>query len=302
MLARDVAAKLVGAVVLLNRTEGQHETVTLAGTEDGQRGAILTECVTVAEALGHAVSQALSRCRHRLDVELGPLPADSPVVEAFGLGLQGSMRTDVDGVPVIRRADAGDVNGYLSHGMRRTVRKATNRLISDRQTKTIRFTADAGHIIDLLPQLEQCHRDRDHAHGRLSDLDDSQQRWLWQHRIHALARAGTLELATLNIGDSLAAYALGVIDGDAYRLLEGRFDTEWARYSPGRLLEAAVVQRMLDDPTLATLDWMTSVASEALLATNASDPMVVVRMAGDRTRATYDSESCGRQDRFIRGL
>jgi hypothetical protein len=111
-----------------------------------------------------------------------------------------------------------------------------------------------------------------------------------------------LELATLNIGESLAAYVLGVIDGDAYRLLEGRFGTEWARYSPGRLLEAAVVQRMLDDPSLATLDWMTSVASETLLATNASDPMVVVRMAGDRTHATYDSESCGRQDRFIRAL
>lgn len=284
VLARDAAGELVGAVVLLNRTEGLRETVTLAGTEDGQRGAVLTECVTVAEALGHAFGQALGRRRRWTDVELGPLPADSPVVEAFGLGFQGSARTDVDGVPVIRRAHADDVDAYLSHGMRRTIRKATNRLNSDCQMGTIRFTADAVQIIDLLPQLEQCHRDRDHAHGRLSDLDDDQQRWLWQHRIHALACAESLELATLHINDTLAAYALGVIDGPVYRLLEGRFDTGWARYSPGRLLEAAVVQRMLDDPTLTALDWMTSVASEALLATNDRDPMVVVHMAGDRAR------------------
>jgi len=282
VLARDAAGELVGAVVLFDRTEGPHQTVTLAGTDDGQRGAILTQQVTVAQALGHAVSQALCRRWRRPDVELGPLPADSPVVEAFGLGLQGSARTEADAVPVIRRTDATDVDAYLSHGMRRTIRKATNRLNSDGQTGTIQFTTDAVQIINLLPLLEKCHRDRDHAHGWSSDLDDDQQRWLWQHRIHALARAGQLELATLHIDDALAAYALGTADGPVYRLLEGRFDTEWARYSPGRVLEAAVVQRMLDDPALTSLDWMTAVASDALLATNDADPMVVVRLAGDR--------------------
>jgi len=168
--------------------------------------------------------------------------------------------------------------------MRRTVRKATNRLNSDHRTGTIQFTAEAAQITNLLPQLEQCHRNRDHVHGLLSDLDDDQQRWLWQHRIHRLAKAGELELATLHINHKLAAYALGIADGPVYRVLEGRFDTEWARYSPGRLLEAAVAQRMLDDPALTTLDWMTAVAPEALLATNAADPMVIVRMSGDRAR------------------
>ena len=282
VLARGETGELVGAVVLLDRTEGLYETVTLAGTDDGQRGAILTQSVTVARTLGHALSHSLSRRTRRPDVELGPLPADSPIVEAFALGLHGSARADADGIPVIRRTSAVDVGPYLSHGMRRTVRKATNRLNSDQQTGSIQFTADATQIINLLPQLEQCHRTRDHVHGRLSDLDDDQRRWLWQARIHGLAKAGELELATLHVNDELAAYALGVADGPAYRVLEGRFDTEWARYSPGRLLESAVVQRMLDDPALTTLDWMTAVASETLLATNAADPMVVVRMSGDR--------------------
>jgi len=284
VLARGHMGALVGAVVMLDRTEGLHNAVTLAGTDEGQRGAILTDCVTVAQTLGSAVSRALCRRRRRPDVELGPLPAKSPIVEAFALGLQGSACADAAGIPVIRRADAVDVEAYLSHGMRRTIRKATNRLDRDVRTGTIEFTADAARITDLLPQLEQCHRNRDHVHGRLSDLDDDQQRGVWQHRIHALARAGELELATLHINEAFAAYALGVVDGPVYRLLEGRFDTKWARYSPGRLLEAAVVQRMLDDPALTTLDWMTAVAPEALLATNDADPMVVVRMTGARAR------------------
>lgn len=284
VLARDTTGTLLGAVVLIDRIRGLRETVTLAGTDDGQRGAILTDGITVAQTLGRAVSQALGRRRRRPVVELGPLPACSPIVEAFALGLRGSMCADADAVPVIRRTDAIHVDAYLSHGMRRTVRKATNRLTSDQRTGTIRITADATQIIDMLPQLERCHRNRDHAHGRLSDLDDDRQHRLWQDRIHALAHAGELELATLHIDDTLAAYVLGIGDGPVYRLLEGRFDTEWARYSPGRLLEAAVVQRMLDDPALTTLDWMTAVASESLLATNGGDAMVVVRLAGGRAR------------------
>lgn len=284
VLARDPTGALVGAVLMLDRTDGLQERVTLAGTDDGQRGAILTKSLTVARILGQSVSHALCRRRHRPDVEFGPLPADSPIVEAFALGLHGSVRVDAAAVPVIRRADASDVDAYLSHGMRRTIRKATNRLNRDHKTGTIQFTADAAQITSLLPQLEQCHRNRDHVHGRPSDLDDDRQRRLWQHRIHALAESGQLELATLHINKMFAAYALGIVDGPAYRLLEGRFETRWARYSPGRLLEAAVVQRMLDDPELTTLDWMTAVASDALIGLNDADPMVVLRMAGDHLR------------------
>jgi hypothetical protein len=60
-------------------------------------------------------------------------------------------------------------------------------------------------------------------------------------------------------------------------VLEGHLVTEYARYAPGRVLEAAVLARVLDDMRFESLDWMTSVAAETLLATNAADPMVVVR-------------------------
>lgn len=284
VLARNASGVLVGAVVLQDRADGLTETVTLAGTDDGQRGAILTRYVTVARTLGLAVSRALDR--RALDrrvlspaVALEPLPANSPIVRAFAVGLYGCLRVDLAGVPVIRRTDA-EAGAYLSHGMRRTLRKARNRLEHDQLSATIQFTTDAGRIKGRLPELELCHRSRDHVQGRQSDLDDDVQRRLWRRRIHSLACAGVLELATIYINGEFAAYTLGAVDGSVYRLIEGRLATVWSRYSPGRLLEAAVVQRMFDDPRFDTFDWMTSVASDSLLGYNDADPMVALRRAG----------------------
>jgi CelD/BcsL family acetyltransferase involved in cellulose biosynthesis len=116
-------------------------------------------------------------------------------------------------------------------------------------------------------------------HGRISDLDDVIRHRIWRHRVCDLAEEGLLELATLQVDGELAAYTLGVLDGAAYRLLEGRFVTRWARYSPGRLLEAVVVERALSQQGATVFDWMTAIAPESLLGRSGADPMVVVRLA-----------------------
>jgi CelD/BcsL family acetyltransferase involved in cellulose biosynthesis len=162
--------------------------------------------------------------------------------------------------------------------MRRSLRKATNRIAADERRVQTRFTTDPAEIVALVPHLERVHRQRDHIHGRISDLDDAVRHETWRHRVRELCGIGVLELAMLDIDGELAAYTLGVTDGSVYRLLEGRFVTDWARYSPGRLLEAAVVERFLADEELTMFDWMTSVAAESLLGHNAEDPMVLVQL------------------------
>jgi Acetyltransferase (GNAT) domain len=124
-------------------------------------------------------------------------------------------------------------------------------------------------------------RQRDHAGGRVSLLDDAAGRLRWTSRLAALAAIAHLELSTLRIHgpdtDGVpAAYVLGVVEHGCYRVVEGRFAIEWKRYSPGRLLEADVLQRVLVSDDVATLDWMTSVAPESLLSANAAERLVVV--------------------------
>jgi hypothetical protein len=277
-LARDESGSPVGAVVLLDHVQDPRAVLTtLAGTDGGHRGSILARDAVVAHALGDAVRRALDVQSNPSTVVLGPLPADCPIVHAFATGLAGSRQDPAAPIPVIRRDAGTDPDSYLAHGMRRALRKATNRLNADGRNAAIRFTSNADEILGMLPQLEQVHRHRDHVHGRISDLDDAVRHTAWRHRVRNLTDIGALELAMLEIDGELAAYTLGVVDGSVYRLLEGRFVTEWARYSPGRLLEVAVVERVLADEELETFDWMTAIAPESLLGQNAEDPMVLVQ-------------------------
>jgi hypothetical protein len=94
-----------------------------------------------------------------------------------------------------------------------------------------------------------------------------------------------LELATIEIDGELAAYVLGVVDHGAYRVLEGNLVTRWTRYAPGRLLEAAVVDRALKDPALGSVDWMTSRAPDRLLGSNGVEPVVMLRLGWTTIRS-----------------
>jgi hypothetical protein len=122
----------------------------------------------------------------------------------------------------------------------------------------------------MLPDMALAYRDRDHAHGLASPLDTLTGRRAWRERLLRLVGCCGAEVGIVQMSGRLAAYVVGVPDGPFYRVVEGRFVEDFARYSPGRLLEAAMLQRMLDDPARDTLDWMTGTAPSALLAANAA--------------------------------
>ncbi len=270
VVARDGRGQLSASVVFV---DDPHGVTQLLGTDTVQRGAVLALEPIIAAGLGRAVMAAATERRLKA-LHLGPL-IPGQIVASFAAGLGGAS-TSVAPIPIIERNGAGDVESYLSHGANRTLRKARNRLHRDDLDATVAFTDDPRLIASALPALERCHRERDHSHGRVAQLDDEARRYTWNLRMRSMAAAGQLELATMQLNDATVAFTLGSRDGVTYRLLEGRFVTQWARYAPGRLLEAAVVQRMLDDAELTIFDWMTAIASESLLGSNAWQPAVVL--------------------------
>ena len=76
----------------------------------------------------------------------------------------------------------------------------------------------------------------------------------------------------MSIDGVLAAYVIALIDGTTYRVLDGRMNTDLSAYSPGRILESAVLERALDDGETELFDWMTGVAPETILAANVWQP------------------------------
>jgi hypothetical protein len=277
VLVRDRDGALVGSALLVDVPARGRDLVRLAGSGSGYRGALVADGPRAADRLGRELAAALSGRDRPWRIALGPLDVGSAGAGALVAALPGAAYASVDSIPVVRRDGTSDVDAYLSSTVRRTLRKARNRLGRDGRALTVRFSRDRNRIVRLLPTLEECHRDRDHDRGRDSDLDDTVGRLLWNARLRALAMSGALELATARVDGQLAAYVLGIPDGEVYRVLEGHLVTEWSRYAPGRVLEAAVLSRVLDDERFDSLDWMTSVASDTLLASNAADPMVVVR-------------------------
>jgi hypothetical protein len=249
---------------------------SLLGTDGLHRGAVLADDEAAAYDLGTQLGSALLRRPHLGTVRLGPLPANDPQVAAFAAGLGIVDVLPADPIPMVQQ-DSPRAADYLTPGMQRTLRKATNRLRADGRTSATDVVTDRVTIRGWLPELARHHQARDHAHGRESAVDEPTGAALWQSRAEALLDVG-LELARLLIDNQLAAYVLGVPDRNVYRLLDGRFVGPWARYAPGRLLETNVLQRVLDSPTLDQLDWMTSLAPETLLAHNATSPMVALAL------------------------
>jgi CelD/BcsL family acetyltransferase involved in cellulose biosynthesis len=296
VLVRDQHGLLRATALLLVMTgPGADMVVSPGGLE--HRAAIPAADAWAAAALGEALSHSLVRRPRPTLVRLGPLPVNSPALAAVATSLPGAATISANPIPVVRQNGSQAIDDYLTHGIRRGLRRGRNRLGADGRRDDVGFTRDRSDVLRLTSSMERASRERDHAHGRTSPLDDPTGRALWKGRLQHLATAGDLELATLRLDGQLAAYVLGVIDGRSYRVLEGRFVSEFARYSPGRQLEAAVLERVLEDPRLDTLDWMTAVAPESLLAANADDAVVVVQaeMSGGFERRVRPDGRAGRR-------
>jgi Acetyltransferase (GNAT) domain len=274
-VVRDRDGALRAAAILLDQPDGGAGRVVLAAGGNGYRAGVAAIEPADAQLLGAAIARRLARRASRPVLDLGPLPVDART-DCLAAGL-GAAVVPCDPVPAVRRDRGEDVSAYLSHGTRKTLRKARNRLATDELEHCVRFTDDADAVAELLPHLEDAYRDRDREHGLPCPLDTVAGRALWRGRIDHLLAIGSLEVATLWIAGRPVAYVVGVHDGRRYGVLEGRFLTAWSRYAPGRLLEAAVLQRVLADDRFEELDWMTGIASETLLATNAVEHAVAVR-------------------------
>ena len=214
-------------------------------------------------------------------LDLPELPSADRVARLLVQQLTGAEITPLPPIPRVEfHPGAEQSTDVLSANMRRQLRKATNRLASDGRTAQIEFTRDDSEVQRLLPAIERVHVDRDHSTGRASDLDDAAALQLWRRLIEACAADGRIEVATMRIDGELAAYVIALPDGGVYRIFDGHFDSTFGRYSPGRILEATVLDRAIADGRYRCLDWGSGIASEKLLVFNDSEPRIRLRAAG----------------------
>jgi hypothetical protein len=171
-------------------------------------------------------------------------------------------------VPQVVFGEDPTAGAFLSRNMRRQIKKAWNRLETDGHKVKMSVARTEYEIMELLPKIEQIHVDRDHDTGRDSDLDDPKMSELWKRLVLAHGASGQIEISTMEIDDEIAGFVIGIIDDDAYRVFDGHFNSAFHRYSPGRIIESAVLERAVVDARFDSLDWMAGVAAEKILTSN----------------------------------
>jgi hypothetical protein len=237
----------------------------IAATSARARQAVLAELARFARGLGCSWWLALTGLRNGDDAAwlAGQLPAGRarPAPPVPGIGF---THEEV----------------ALGPGIRRGLDRSGHRIRQHALSETIQFEREPARLAGLRDEIEAVHRARDHDAGRVSDLDDTAGTAFWRSVYDLHAASGELEVATLRLDGHLAAYVVALIDPPVYRVFDGRFHPSWRRYSPGRRLEAAVVDHARRG-SYRMLDWMSSVAPEKLVASTWAEPRWTVTAATD---------------------
>lgn len=266
--------RLDAAIVLGRRWADGVLQVVNVGHGRNDRSRFPARDGVAATAAARATAGALATCGAPWELRVEQLPPGDVVADALAAALPGGQLLPGGNVPRVRFDDDRQLDHHLSKNLRRQLRKCRNRLAEDGIEPTMEFVRDRAALGSLLDEVEAVHRGRDHAVGRRSDIDDPAGLALWRGAIERHIELGGVEIAALRVGAQLVAYVVSLLDGDVYRVLDGRFETAWERYSPGRLLETATLGHAMEDPAFRCLDWMNSVAPDKLIAANEVEPTV----------------------------
>jgi Acetyltransferase (GNAT) domain len=266
--------ELDAAALLMIRTapDGSTQWLTSArpGTDDAWE--IASRSPRARRALAEELADEIGNLDGPWTLELNGVCERDGAVDVLTEQLPNAKLIPAAPVPRVTFGAQRNSVAFLRASVRDGLIRSARRIARDGLREEVSFTRDVASLLSMQPEIEATHRARDHDSGRLSDLDDDAGLGFWRSTYRYHATRGELEVATLRLDGELAAYVVAFTDTPAYRVFDGRFEPAYRRYSPGRRLEAAVLERAFGDPSLRVLDWMSSVAPDRLLAATDSEP------------------------------
>ncbi len=284
VLVRERATGQVEAAALLasRHTDDGYEVVAMGhGTVACTRFPSRSE--RASKLLTKGIKDELAKLG-RWTLQFQQLPEGDAVAKLLAQQLSNVEMAPDLWVPQVVFGDDPKIGEFLSRNMRRQIKKAWNRLDTDGRTVELNVARSEYEIMELLPRLEAIHVERDHATGRESDLDDPKVNELWRRLVLSHAATGQIEISSMIIDGEIAGFVIGIIDDDAYRVFDGHFNSTFHRYSPGRLIESAVLERAMVDARFEGLDWMAGVAAEKILTSNHNEGRMQLVASSKATR------------------
>ena len=262
---------LMASAMLAKIVRGESTAVVAMGHGSSLFTALPARNQDAAQALAGGINEMLKGIDGAWSLELEQIPDLDPTLLFLADELEQAQLLPELRIPRVVFSSAHDVNEVLSKSMRKQLRRAQNKIHNDGLDMTISFDRGRAVTLELIDEVEAVHVSRDRHARRDSDLDRPAEREFWRRVCESPNNGWEVEIATLRLDGSLAAYVVALLDGDTYRVYDGRMATEFRHYSPGRLVEAAALSRAMSDDRYSVLDWMNGIAAEKLLTANISE-------------------------------
>jgi diguanylate cyclase len=284
MIVRSNGSEVIDAAAILAVTQvGSRTKVFTVSEQSATVASIFARDEASADRLAAGIADFVLELSNGWELDIQQVHAKNPAAEALDRYIPALSVESTLPIPQVKFTPGMTTGLALSKNMRKQLKRGTAKLDADCPGWHIKFVSSTDEIMALLPDVEETHVERDHDRRNESDLDNALSRRFWQETIVAHSYTGELELAALMIDDAVASYVLSFVDGDTYRVFDGRMNSRYAKYSPGRILEAATLDRALTDPRFDCFDWMTGVAPETILAVNDWEQRVRLRATGTDT-------------------
>ena len=263
--------ELVGYALLAYMERAQGTAIVAMGHGSSLHTSLPARDEASANALANAVASALDDLPGAWSLELEQIhDVDRTLVQLSDVLEHAQVLPELR-IPRVVFSTSHNVNDVLSKSMRKQLKRAKAKILNEGKEMTIGFDRGRAISLDLIDEVEAVHLARDRDARRNSDLDRPSEREFWRRVVEATEGDWEIEIASLRLDGELAAYVVALLDGETYRVYDGRMSSEYREYSPGRLIEAAALSRAMTDPRFAVLDWMSGVAAEKLLTANIAE-------------------------------
>lgn len=292
---RDRSGDLVGLAPLATKPDGVETNVVAAGHGVSFFTAMPAVGTAAVQALASAISEAVHSLPGTWNLNIEQLPEHDLVAQVLAEKFAYGRLLPERRVPRLVFSTAHsveDVIGDVNSEVLATARAELKEADIATYVGFDRGSAISSHLID---ELEVLRRSRDQELNRASDLDNDAKRSFWRGLIAGRSGQWEAEVATVRLDGKLAAYTAAILDRDTYRIFDGQIETEWERYRPGKLVEAAALRRALTDDRFAAVDWMSRSGAGDLLASNMADgrQRLVASSSGKVKQADSDVDPLG---------
>ncbi len=243
----------VAALAALSATRHRGATrVSLLGGDLNDYGQLHHDGPRAARLLAAAVADWLV-ARRRWSLDLGQLAPEDPALAELARLLPGAVL--VPGAPMPRIEGIGS-SYRVKRDRRRKATGAFNAAGRDGLSAEKLVVDDLAGLERWLPALVAVRRERDHASGRRSQLDDPGTLAFHTAVLRTAFAAGRGVVHLMLVEGEVAGFVTVLVDGEAHRLYDGRVADRWLTYRGGTVCDIEAVLRAQDDPGVHTFDWL----------------------------------------------